>query len=641
MTASNTHAGQKRATSSVFLRIVALIAVTSLFIGGMLIWIFEGHDFAVAERTIRHLQKQVTTSSARVLGGHVVFQNEAEFTAELDYFVEASGTEFSGVTLYDAKGTVLASEGTIAPEQAERLAALVRSAQDSGRPAISETGFLAAIPIVYGRSGAVVGVLGSAWTNDVFMQTNLSETLPLLAFTGVFFIALLAVATWLLKRWVGRPLEEVSRAVEVVADGDLQSPVPALDRRDEIGLIARSLDALRARLSLAKEAEAAQEDDLIQQAIAFDEVARGLTALASGDLTYTIEGNFTGDRDRLRQDFNKTVQTLADLLRSVIDSAAEISARAEGISAGTDELSQRTETQAATLEETAASLDEMTSSVRTAASNAAQVETVTADARSSAVESGQVVRDAMSAMSAIKKSSDGINQIIGVIDDIAFQTNLLALNAGVEAARAGEAGRGFAVVASEVRGLAQRSSEAAMEIKQLISTSAEHVDTGVGLVDRAGDALTDIVDRVNNIAGLITDIATAMKEQAAGLDEINTGMIELDKVTQHNAAMVEETTAASTMMKQDSSSLQAQVARFRLAQAAPAGPSKPMPATQPHPAPSAKEIVADEAFKTAATGGFDEDLADAEFEMPKPYKPAPRAASAGGGAAEGGHWDDF
>ncbi|MEQ8258494.1 MAG: methyl-accepting chemotaxis protein [Roseovarius confluentis] len=289
-----------------------------------------------------------------------------------------------------------------------------------------------------------------------------------------------------------------------------------------------------------------------------------LNTLAAGDLSETIEDPFPPEYESLREDFNTTVRSLRDLIGAVAENATEIHLRAEELSVGSLDLSRRTEGQAATLEETAAALEEMTSSVRSAAEGTTRVKEVVQQTRGKAETSGDVVRDAIGAMSEIKKSSDEINQIIGVIDDIAFQTNLLALNAGVEAARAGDAGRGFAVVASEVRALAQRSAESAREIKSLIGAGGAHVENGVSLVNSAGDALTDIVTRVGNIADLIGDIANGANEQSTSLSELNTSVAQLDQVTQQNAAMVEESSAASTSLKKEAETLHGMVTAFRL-----------------------------------------------------------------------------
>ena len=246
-----------------------------------------------------------------------------------------------------------------------------------------------------------------------------------------------------------------------------------------------------------------------------------------------------------------------------------IRSRADDISTASEDLSRRTENQAATLEQTAAALDELTTSIRAAAKGAREVETIVQSARGEAEDSGKVVMSAVEAMNGIERSSDQISRIIGVIDDIAFQTNLLALNAGVEAARAGESGRGFAVVASEVRALAQRSSEASKEIKELITTSTQLVGRGVDAVGSAGQALTLMVDRVSHISTLVSDIATGAAQQSTALGEVNTGVTQLDQVTQRNAAMVEQSMTATQSLQQEALGLDALMANFTTSASAP------------------------------------------------------------------------
>jgi methyl-accepting chemotaxis protein len=262
-------------------------------------------------------------------------------------------------------------------------------------------------------------------------------------------------------------------------------------------------------------------------------------------------------------------------MAQVIEASDGIKRGSGEISQASDDLSNRTENQAATLEETAAALDQLTASVKSAADGARSVEAIVTDARDEAVKSGTVVRSAVEAMTNIERSSEQISQIIGVIDDIAFQTNLLALNAGVEAARAGDAGKGFAVVASEVRALAQRSSEAAHQIKELIGGSAHEVENGVELVGKAGAALESIVGQVSNISQLVTEIATSAREQSSGLNEINIGVTQLDQVTQQNAAMVEQSTAASHLLQKDALSLASLVERFQVSEEVRRKPAAP------------------------------------------------------------------
>jgi methyl-accepting chemotaxis protein len=251
-------------------------------------------------------------------------------------------------------------------------------------------------------------------------------------------------------------------------------------------------------------------------------------------------------------------------MRTISTATNGISTGSDQIASASDDLSRRTEQQAASLEETAAALNLITETVKKMAANASEAATVVATTRGAAESSGLVVQQAVDAMSTIKDSSQRINNIIGVIDEIAFQTNLLALNAGVEAARAGEAGRGFAVVASEVRALAQRSAEAAKEIKGLISASSVQVETGVGLVDRTGIALRDMIDKIAAIDALVREISASSREQATGLAEINTAVGQMDQVVQQNAAMVEESTAAAHALKSETQDLSAMVGRFEI-----------------------------------------------------------------------------
>ena len=343
----------------------------------------------------------------------------------------------------------------------------------------------------------------------------------------------------------------------------LVAPVTGADGR-RIGAIGLqlSLDRLVSIATDPMERERARLQ--ADQQRVFDVLSVGLQNLAAGNLQDALSEEFGGNYETLRGDFNRTLDKLNETIAQVVDMAETIRARSTEISPASEDLSRRTENQAATLEETAAALDELTSSVKSAAKGAREVENIVRQARREAEESGAVVQGAVSAMTEIERSSDQLSQIIGVIDDIAFQTNLLALNAGVEAARAGDAGKGFAVVASEVRALAQRSSAAAKEIKTLIGTSTQHVGRGVDQVGRAGKALASIVNRVAHISTLVSDIAAGASEQSTGLAEINIGVTQLDQVTQQNAAMVEDSTAASHSLHQEASDLAALVARFAL-----------------------------------------------------------------------------
>jgi methyl-accepting chemotaxis protein len=312
-----------------------------------------------------------------------------------------------------------------------------------------------------------------------------------------------------------------------------------------------------------------------QQTTAVAGIGEALAKLAAGDLTWRIEGAFPSEYARLQTDYNLALQGLQDVMRRVIGSTAQIRSGTGEMSAAADDLSRRTEQQASNLEETAAALDEITATVKKSAEGAREAHVVVDSARGDAETSRQVVANAVAAMQRIQDSARQIGQIIGVIDEIAFQTNLLALNAGVEAARAGDAGRGFAVVASEVRALAQRSAEAAKEIKALISTSTNEVATGVASVGETGEALERIVNQVTEITARVTEIAASAQEQSIGLAQVNSAVNQMDQLTQQNAAMVEQSTAASHALSSEAATLDSLMGNFQTGDAAPGEVSSP------------------------------------------------------------------
>lgn len=304
--------------------------------------------------------------------------------------------------------------------------------------------------------------------------------------------------------------------------------------------------------------------DVTTRVRAVQSISDGLDKLASNNLEHRISETLGGEFEGLRVNFNTSLERLRDTIESVVHGAQAIETGVGEIATAADDLSRRTEQQAASLEETAAALDELTATVQSSAEGVRRGAAAANAAKDQAIRSGDVMHDAVRAMSDIEQSSGQISRIIGVIDEIAFQTNLLALNAGVEAARAGDAGKGFAVVASEVRALAQRSADAAKEIKVLIVSSSEQVGRGVALVDQTGEALKDIVERVSEIDILISDIARSSQEQASGLAQVNVAINLMDQATQKNAAMVEETTAATISLRSETAQLAEFVGGFRI-----------------------------------------------------------------------------
>jgi methyl-accepting chemotaxis protein len=384
-----------------------------------------------------------------------------------------------------------------------------------------------------------------------------------------------------------RSIAQIATATEALAAGagaGASVDLERLERKDELGAVVRSLvvfkdnqahlEHLRAeqeanRASTEEERRAKGEaaaEAARQQAQVVSSLARGLDRLASGDLTHRVDAVFPGEYAKLRDDFNAAITQLEGAMGRISDATSGIQTGSKEISHAADDLSRRTEQQAAALEQTAAALDQITATVRRTADGAGHAQKVVSTAKADATRSGEVVRGAVAAMNQIETSAKQISQIIGVIDEIAFQTNLLALNAGVEAARAGDAGRGFAVVASEVRALAQRSAEAAKEIKALITASTTQVDQGVHLVAETGSALERIVGQVNEINSVVAEIAASAQEESAGLSQVNAAINQMDQVTQQNAAMVQQSTSASHSLLHEANELVGLLGAFSIGQ---------------------------------------------------------------------------
>ncbi|WP_249778358.1 methyl-accepting chemotaxis protein [Phenylobacterium glaciei] len=464
---------------------------------------------------------------------------------------------------------------------------------------------------VFDRADAAVGLLTKQQQADID-QSALDAAKDsqavfwwLIGAGGTGALLLGALAVYISRKEIAGPIAGMTSAMEKLASGDLSTHVSGKERKDEIGAMARAVQVFKENglaLTTAEaekvrmEAQSAQERQraeaeraalAAEQAHVVDSVAEGLSRLSDGDLLHRLPDDFPVAYVKLKDDFNRAMSGLEEAMLVIAGNASSMQNGAGEISGAADDLSRRTEQQAASLEETAAALDEITVTVKKSAAGAEQANDVVNAARGDAERSGVVVNQAVEAMGEIASSSKQISQIIGVIDEIAFQTNLLALNAGVEAARAGDAGRGFAVVASEVRALAQRSAEAAKEIKTLIAASTRQVESGVRLVGETGTALAGIVNKVSEISGLVSEIAASSQEQATGLNQVNAAVNQMDQVTQQNAAMVEQSTAASHSLSQEAQELNRLVARFKTsgAQAAPQAARRQAPAAAHAPRP--------------------------------------------------------
>jgi methyl-accepting chemotaxis protein len=441
---------------------------------------------------------------------------------------------------------------------------------------------------------------------------------------NVLFLTILAAAAvviggigaFSMHRTVISLFNRMRHAMVEIAAGNLNVEFAGAERKDEVGDFARAIvkfktDA-RSKIRMeeqAREQAAAAEaerertaaieaDRSAKQAEAIAVLASGLQKLAGGDLESRIEDDIAADFQRLKSDFNQTVDTLRETLRKIADNSSVIASGTQQIDTAANDLAARTEHQAATLEETAAALDEITTTVRKTSEGAARAQDMVSVTKRSADVAADVVRKAVNAVSGIEKSSHEITQIIGVIDEIAFQTNLLALNAGVEAARAGESGRGFAVVASEVRALAQRSADAAKQIKTLITASTAQVAEGVTFVGNTGASLAEIQGHVNEIANIIADIAVGARQEATSLGEVNTSVNQLDKVTQQNASMVQETNGASRSLSERTREMVDLVGSFRLGATVSARRAVAHPgAGRPRPTPTRRRVAGTSALK--------------------------------------------
>ncbi|MCP9308616.1 methyl-accepting chemotaxis protein [Zymomonas mobilis] len=408
----------------------------------------------------------------------------------------------------------------------------------------------------------------------------------------------LLIANIVIKAIV-QPLGIITNALAELAEGNMDVKVALDPREDEIGTLLDALNTFRDRMRNAEKQKQMELDSL------FSGIGEALEGLRNCDLTTRIRGNLSGSFSEIQENFNDSLNILEQTISQIIKSAENIQNGASEIRQASDDLSQRTEQQAASLEETSAAMEEISKTVDQAAVGAKDAKQMIDKVRGEAEKSGDIVHRAIDAMAKIESSSNEIAQIISIIDGIAFQTNLLALNAGVEAARAGDAGKGFAVVASEVRALAQRSAEAAKDVKEKITASAGEVDGGVVLVNETGQALQRIVSQVHELGKRATEAAAMAEEQAVGLKQVNTAVSEMDGVTQQNAAMVEESTAAARNLANETIAMMEQVSMFKLGNgntrqfaSTPAVTSAPKkPAARPASRSSAKSAPAKAAAK--------------------------------------------
>jgi methyl-accepting chemotaxis protein len=613
--------------------IVAVMGLISVVIGGMALNVVAEYDRKIgqyenaSDRAFlgEHLNRQVTAVVMEARG--IYASRDAEGAAK---FADGIGKELDEIDATLGKWRPLVPEAQLAAfEAVVSRAAEFRGFRTETARLGTQVSIEAANEQGNNESNRanrkafqqeIDAVVQTDRENLETIKTDIAafQTMMLIMVLGTVGVGLAVgggVAFYTATNQLSRPIQNVTNTMNQLAGGNLDAEVPYAGRKDEIGEMAAAVSVFRQNAITMRDLNAHEQvlreksadlqtsiatvvhaaaagdftcriekdygnEDLNRFAQSVNELVAGVDegiaetrrvigSLAEGDLTQTMEGRFRGAFAELQQNVNTTLATLQKTMRDVRASTDSINANSGELRTASDDLSKRTEQQAAALEETSAALEEITAAVKNSTERAQEATTMVSEATQSAKQSGDVVRNAVDAMGRIETASSEISQIIGVIDEIAFQTNLLALNAGVEAARAGDAGKGFAVVAQEVRELAQRAASAAKDIKGLITKSSSEVAVGVKYVQATGSALSDIENRVLKINDHIHSIATAAREQSTGLQEVSTAINQMDQVTQHNAAMVEETSAATHRLKGEADSLAGLVSRFRTGDAAP------------------------------------------------------------------------
>ncbi len=612
-------------------RKAALVTAMTVFVGiGALVVLQINALRSSSIRTGIAEQRALVTLMADQMVGGVKWGKIEVVEGVIERLTTQPGNRIADVMVVNAKGDTLA---LYPPETVHEEVVTALGEARPGRSAvetITDERVIVAAPI--GELGSVAVAWNKGDATAVAREFGMIAMLAGL----VIAAAVIALNSLFLSRTATRPVVAMTDAMTRLASGDLSIDVPSIGRSDEIGKMADAVehfrtaaiervelarDAEQTRLSADQEratAEAERARTLEEQGRVVDILGVALAHLADGDMTYRLTADFPSEYVKLRDNLNAAFNALDEALGRLSANAETVRDGAGSITSAADDLSQRTESQAASLEESAAAIEEIAATTRKTAEGAAHARELVASAKQEAETGGSVVRNAVGAMSEIEASSAKIGQIIGVIDEIAFQTNLLALNAGVEAARAGEAGRGFAVVASEVRALAQRSADAAKQIKDLIMSSKSQVEQGVKLVGGAGDALERIITRVAEIDRSVNAIADSAQDQATGLQEVNGAVGQMDQITQQNAAMVEQVTASVRALSMQADEFSELVGKFRTRAAprsAPAAaparvatvtPIRPLaPAPAPR-APAPKRVAAAAAAPKAADAGWEE-----------------------------------
>jgi methyl-accepting chemotaxis protein len=549
-------------------------------------------DMRVAWHVLRSYGADLHVADGKLYAGNRELNDFFEPVDEINALVDVNATIFQGderIATNVKKPDGTRAVGTrLAPGPVYEQT-LKRGLPFRGQADILGTTYLTAYDPIKDAQGQVIGVLFVGIPKAEFFAA-LRATEIKSAILILVIVAIAVGACMTISRRTFRPLDALRSAIDRLSRGDTDGGIPGTERQDDLGRLARGVERLQSaarekahleatlerqrteREALERTAAAQSAAEVADQRLVVETLAAGLERLSEGDLSHRIEQRFAPNYEKLRQDFNAAMAAVGTTLGQIAAAAGTMRTRTATIRASAAELSERTQDQAAQLESTAQAMSRVAVKVNETAKAATTTHASVEAARERAEQSAVIVRNAIAAMEQIEDSSTQIQQIIGVIDEIAFQTNLLALNAAVEAARAGEQGRGFAVVATEVRNLASRSSDAAKQVKILILRSSEQVAQGTALVGDTGEALERIARQVGEINTMVRDISENAVDQASEVAAVDKALEDLDETTRRNASMVEEATTASQSLDADASGLIEQIGGFRLA----SGPSRPV-----------------------------------------------------------------
>lgn len=550
---------------SLNLRIALLVTVFALLTALPMAYLAAQRLQTQALDSLRLLQRELTTATAREIAQPMKLGFSGSVEQQIADVIERAGSSFAYARAVRADGVVMTEAGQppATTSTLPDLGAISDRVMEDEQPWQSTDGHTLVLPVT-SRKGAMRGVLVMVWDPAATLSALRAGLLRDAALGAAILLVSLLGCLVILRRLLGRPLQQLTRALERITSGDYGSRLPLATRRDELGRIARRIDMLQTTLAEAAAAARSRAGDQQAQADAVEQLRGGLDALARRDLSHRLRQPLAPAYEPLRRDFNDALDSLARMMTQVLGTGHMILSHSSRIRGDSATLAGRITSQAADLGELSQALNGLSTALGAAEDEVRAANGLAASAVEQAEASNAVMTSAAAAMEGIQHSAARIGSITGVIDDIAFQTTLLALNAGVEAARAGEAGRGFAVVASEVQALAQRSSEAATEIRALISSTSQHISQGAEEVGKTGAVLTRIIADLGEISGCVSGSARGLSQEAAALRTLTTRLTALEGTTRGNTDVVNQTVTAMSGLCRDAEGLSQLAAAFRL-----------------------------------------------------------------------------